>query len=45
MTVTGLQAKADFGLVDSTDFKPVFIAGGQLGLDKNATKGGGTRLH
>jgi hypothetical protein len=27
--------------IDSADFKPVFIAGGQLGLDKNATKGGG----
>ncbi|GHJ88646.1 hypothetical protein NliqN6_5048 [Naganishia liquefaciens] len=27
---------------DPNDFKPVFIAGGQLGLDKNATKGGAT---
>jgi hypothetical protein len=29
---------------DPNDFKPVFIAGGQLGLDKNATKGGGACL-
>ncbi|KAJ9097699.1 hypothetical protein QFC21_004736 [Naganishia friedmannii] len=27
---------------DPDQFKPVFIAGGQLGLDKNATKGGAT---